>query len=312
MIKEYFNKAGGKKILKNYIENNVFIYAILLFLFLPKNKVGFETLREIVSLRIYGKLKKRYKRLLYKEDYQLEEKKIERKVWFCWLQGIENAPKLVKVCYKYLTCYLNDYEIIEITEQNYMKYTTIPEFIIKKWKCGYISNTHFSDILRNNLLINNGGIWIDSTVLLTDVIPDDIMQAPMFLFQTLKPGKDGKSIPISSWFIASSVNNPVLKTAQDLLFAYWKNHNKLCDYFLYHYFLIMSLEKYEKIYEQIPQYTNENPHILLFKLNEEYNKETFDYICNKTFAHKLTYKLDESIQNNKKNFYNYLVEDKND
>ena len=50
----------------------------------------------------------------------------------------------------------------------------------------------------------------------------------------------------------------------------------------------------------------------IFKLNEEYNKETFDYICNKTFAHKLTYKLDESIQNNKKNFYNYLVEDKND
>lgn len=35
-----------------------------------------------------------------------------------------------------------------------------------------ISNTHMSDIIRNDILIKNGGLWIDSTVLLTDNIPD--------------------------------------------------------------------------------------------------------------------------------------------
>lgn len=33
-----------------------------------------------------------------------------------------------------------------------------------------------SDIIRNDILIKNGGLWIDSTVLLTDNIPDFITE----------------------------------------------------------------------------------------------------------------------------------------
>ncbi len=40
----------------------------------------------------------------------------------------------------------------------------IPNSIVSKWKSNVISDTHFSDIIRTELLIKYGGTWIDSTV----------------------------------------------------------------------------------------------------------------------------------------------------
>lgn len=64
--------------------------------------------------------------------------KCEPVIWWCWLQGLESAPPIVKACY-----------------------------ILDKWKAGIISNTHFSDILCLELLTSRGGIWVDATVFVT-------------------------------------------------------------------------------------------------------------------------------------------------
>ena len=84
-------------------------------------------------------------------------------VWFCWLQGIDSAPKLVQDCYNSIRYWLKDKEIIVITKENYKQYVEFPDYIIEKWEKGIISNTHFSDLLRLELLIRHGGLWLDAT-----------------------------------------------------------------------------------------------------------------------------------------------------
>ena len=161
--------------------------------------------------------------------------------------------------------------------------------------------------MRTELLLKHGGIWIDATVYMVDYIPNDIIKSKFFLFQTLKPGVDGKSISISSWFIKTIPNNPVLELTQELLYEYWKKHNYLCDYFLFHYFMQISMNYYSHFTDEMVKYTNELPHVLLLQLHKSYNESVYKSITTKSFVHKLTYKVSDDIVNDKSNYYNFLL-----
>lgn len=305
-LKEY----KFSEVLKTYSRSGILLYAFFVFLMIKKDKKGLEQFREIMNSKIYLKLyKKNRKKILNTQKVEFNVKQgIPNKVWFCWFQGIENAPDLVKKCLTILRSKLKDYEIIVITENNYNEYSNIPSFIIDKWKKGIITHTHFSDILRNNLLLNHGGYWIDSTVFISEPIPNVIQQSAFFLFQSYKPGCDGKRNTLSSWFIGSAKDNPVLLLAQELLFNYWQKKNYLLDYFLYHNYLQMSLNYYSDISNSIIKYTNETAHYLLFELKNKYNKDVFDNICSQTFAHKLTYKFAKTFDCNEKGtYYDFLL-----
>lgn len=80
------------------------------------------------------------------------------------MQGMENAPALVQKCYESLKINLKDREIILITAQNRKEYAILPDYIEEKYRKGIITHTHFSDLLRVELLCKYGGTWIDSTV----------------------------------------------------------------------------------------------------------------------------------------------------
>ena len=215
---------------------------------------------------------------------------------------------MVKTCYESIKKNCNDYEVIFIDNKNFKDYADIPAIILNKWEKGIISNTHFSDILRASLLVKNGGFWIDSTVFLASSIPDEIINSQLFLFQTYKPGSDGKVVNLSSWFIASIPNEELFNQVLLLLTKYWERNNYLSDYFLFHIFVQMVLELNPGVKDIIPKYTNESPHFLLFELGKTFEKKQYDYIIGKSFCHKLTYKVDESIKMDKSNFYNWILE----
>ena len=78
-------------------------------------------------------------------------------IWFCWLQGIEEAPLLVKRCLESLRKNIPDKKIIVIDGNNLGEYVNMPDYITDKWQRGIIGNAHFSDLLRLELLIEKGG-----------------------------------------------------------------------------------------------------------------------------------------------------------
>lgn len=94
----------------------------------------------------------------------LEECPVSHKVFVFWWDGFDSAPDIVRTCLKSVRRTHPDDEIIELSKSNYEKYTDIDIRIRDGFARGDISVQTFSDILRFNVLKNNGGTWVDATL----------------------------------------------------------------------------------------------------------------------------------------------------
>ena len=108
------------------------------------------------------------------------------RVWVLWLQGMDNAPELVRACHNSLLEYLPDKQVTVLSEKTLDDFVDLPGYIRDKHKAGKIPMAQYSDLIRANLLVNHGGAWVDSTVLLTGgELPCYTMELPLFCFKQL-------------------------------------------------------------------------------------------------------------------------------
>lgn len=211
-------------------------------------------------------------------------------IWICWFQGYENAPPIVKACINSVKKYMGDtYEVKLITENNMKNYIKFPDHILEKYRKGYMSRTHLSDLLRAELLITYGGIWIDATVLLTSPIPPIIQNSEFFVFRF-----DHEIEPriASSWFIVAKPYNKILMLTRDLLYQYWRDYDLLFHYYLFHYFFRIAVEKFPEEWKPVIMSFFGNNRTLTYDLFRPWNEEQMDYYKEISFCQKLTYKLD--------------------
>lgn len=305
--KDYFKKAGGIDLLKQYWRAGVLSAAVWQFLLLGRSKKALEILRLVVSLKTQQRLDKKYAHYLRPEDMDVEHQTAKR-VWIYWHQGIENAPLLVKRCFESVKRNLGDWKITVITKDNMNDYVSFPDYIVQKQQEGKITLTHFSDLLRLELLIKYGGLWLDATVLCTDGnIPKSILNADLFVYQSLKPGADGHSTLMSSWLLWAKTNNHILIETRRLLYEYWQRNDSLVDYFLLHQMFTIVCNHYPDEAKRIPQFCNSIPHILLLNFFEPYDEVTFKDICARTCFHKLSYKFTEEQMALKGTYYDVII-----
>ena len=314
-LKETFQKQGGMRLIKQYAKSGSLGTAVSEFLLLGRERTALEILRLSTQFKAKQKLSKRYGEALKKFDQQFDpnlSNKSSDKVWICWFQGIENAPQLVRKCYQSVKKNLSQKEILLITSDNLEKYVQFPDYIMEKWKSGIITHTHLTDLLRLELLIRYGGIWLDATVLCTEEeekIPKYFFDSDLFFYQCLKPGRDGHSHYISSWLMSAKTNNKILTATRALLYEYWKNNKSMDDYYLLHDFLSIVLDYYQEDWAKIYPRDNATPHILLLRLFDRYDEELWQAIKAQTAFHKLSYKLDERDVVKKNTFYDVLIND---
>ncbi len=305
-----FKKVGGFSLIKDYAKSHVLGTAAAQFLVLGTSRKALEILRLSVEIKIQNRLNKKYRKKL-KQYPELKVKNMEHKdnktVWICWLQGMENAPLVVQHCYNSVCEHLTDWSIVVITSDNFGKYTDFPGYIIEKWCNGVITDTHFSDLLRIELLTCYGGLWLDATVFCTGVVPDYICESDLFFYQCLKPGLDGHCIRMSSWLIYARSNNIILSAVKMMLRDYWKSQNRLEDYFLMHHLVSIAMEYFPNEANEIPKVPNDLPHILLLELFQPYDSKKFQHIKQFTVFHKLSYKFEKSDIEKSDTFYEYIM-----
>lgn len=249
--------------------------------------------------------------------------KTNKIIWFCWLQGIEQAPEIVQACFNSIKHNIPDREIILIDANNWKEYLELPDFIVKKWVKGRIPAALFSDLLRLELLIKYGGTWIDSTVLCTGLNDNhnendnlsrigelenkvnQYLDADLFLFQYTKQG----SIPvsISNWFITARSNNEVLIVLRDMLYAYWRDYDCTLDYYIFHLFFSMLSKEYPEEIMGMPYGQSMNSLMLLHHWEEKYNKKKWERLTSHVCFHKLAFRVNEKVKNNNENYYNYIL-----
>lgn len=312
-LKDIFKKQGGMKLLKQYWQSGSFFTAIGEFLLLGRSRTALEILRLSTQLKAKQKLEKKYKGRLVTFDQQYDKSlphEGSNKVWICWFQGIDSAPALVQKCYQSVKDNMPDKEIIVLTMDKLSEYAEFPEFILEKWKSGVITHTHMTDLLRLELLIQHGGMWLDATVFCSgDDIPDYYFDSNLFFYQCLKPGRDGHANYISSWLMSAKTNNKILMAVRYLCYEYWKENNSMVDYFLLHDFMSMVLDYYPEDWKQIIPRDNATPHILLLRLFDQYDERIWKSIKAQTCFHKLTYKFDKKQEGLEGTFYKKILGD---
>ncbi|MDD6655874.1 MAG: capsular polysaccharide synthesis protein [Lachnospiraceae bacterium] len=302
-------KQGGIKIFKQYYRGGALFTAIGEFMLLGKSRTALEILRLSAALKTKQKLENRYRWKLdeFEKNYIEKEHKACKKIWICWFQGMNNAPIIVKKCYKSVVDNNPDKEVVVLTSDNINEYVTFPDYIMRKWKQGIITHTHMTDLLRLELLIKYGGLWLDATVLCTGNVPDYFFDSDLFFFQSLKPGRDGDCQYISSWLMESKTNNKILMATRELCYEYWKKNNSMWDYFLLHDFMAIVLDKYEDDWKRVIPRDNSTPHILQLRLFDTYDEKLWNAIREQTPFHKLSYKYSKELEDNENTFFERII-----
>lgn len=253
---------------------------------------------------MYVYLKEKYRKFI--RDYPVsrtEKHEYSNIIWWCWLQGEENAPELCKACLDSLKREMPDREIKVITSGNMYDYVDFPDFIKEKYRKGIITHTHFSDLLRLELLIKYGGIWIDSTVFCT-ARPEYALNTPLFMFKTDERNDPG--IAAQSWFISAEKNERILTMTRDLLYEYWKKNNSMIHYFLIYFFLKIASEKYSEEWAAIPWFPDLPPHIMQRELSKPFSETRFEQLKRMSDIHKLSYKIE--LDKSEDTLYRHLLD----
>ena len=315
-----FQQFGGMRLVWQYAKLGIIPIIVRGFFRCLKKRQSFKAIYPGVLNRVepfivekYGsRIQSSRSRIGELENYLLahEHPKV---IWWCWLQGIEAAPSIVKACYNSLVhgewFKVNGYQVRVIDAENWKEYVDLPGYIEKKWEKKQIPPALFSDLLRLELLIKYGGSWIDSTVLCTGNVNDNqydnFLNADLFLFQYTKQG----SIPvsISNWFISAHSNNEMLIMLRDMLYAYWKDYDCVLDYYIFHLFFAMISKEYPEQIAAMPYGQSQNNLALLHHWGEKFDQRKWDKLTSEVCFHKLAFRVSQNVMENKENYYNYIL-----
>lgn len=235
--------------------------------------------------------------------------KVNKTIWVCWYQGMDCAPSIVRKCIE--TIEMNkpeEFEVVYLTMENINEYVRFPEYIHKKTEDGKISLTHFSDLLRAELLYLYGGLWIDATVYCAEKIPEYMCSGEIFAFRWSL--LDHSVVSISSWWMYAVKGQKIIKDVRNILFEYWKYENSMCDYYLFH--IIFSIAKDRNMinrsaFSEMIYANNSEPQVLFGKLEQQFDRKEWNIIRNKMPIQKLSYKK-RIIQGDLYNYYTALME----
>lgn len=212
-------------------------------------------------------------------------------IWVCWWQGEEAMPDIVRVCYASLNKHAGGHPVVLVTENNYREYADMPEFLIARLRNHEISITHFSDVLRMNLLKRHGGIWVDSTIYFTRDI--DLIVHPCRPYYSCRHVARNCNVVHGRWtsfFIACGKGNLLPAFMLAAFYRYWEKYNKVVTYLYMDYLFALAYDKIPAIAEMVESLPLEQISNLSKCLNMKYDERLAKEFCNTYGFHKLTYK----------------------
>ncbi len=111
----------------------------------------------------------------------------------------------------------------------------------------------------------------------------------------------------NSWFIHSTTNNNMICLLQELLYEYWKDHNYLCNYYLWHIFESIVNDYYQEESSAIPIISQAQAHLLATYIYDVFDEKKYDLLKKSTDIHKLSIKFEQKKLIQKGNFYDVVI-----
>lgn len=255
-----------------------------------------------------------YKNYDYHKPLEEDSLELRDRIWICWWQGEEKAPPMVKRCIESIRRSAGNHTVTLITEENFLEYANIPDWVYEKHKAGIISRTHLSDILRLSLLAQHGGMWLDTTFFCTEeCCLDEYFQYPLWSIK--RPDYLHCSIA-SGYFATYSLqcayeNRYIFSVIRDFFLEYWQNSTKTIDYLTLDYMFVLAQrydEGIKKAFESIVP-NNSNCDDLLKNLRKEYSEVGWNQLKKDTGLFKLSWKQSFPLNvGGKETFYSRLLD----
>lgn len=149
--------------------------------------------------------------------------RVPRIIYSLWLQGENDAPELVRLIFRRWASLNPSYEV-RILDGNDVRRLLENSGI--SWQA--MTPQALSDVVRMQVLAD-GGVWADASVLpiepLDAWLPSLLQDSGFFAFE--KPGVDR---PISSWFLAASRNQILMKKWLEEVERFWSKPRSLATY----------------------------------------------------------------------------------
>lgn len=253
---------------------------------MKKHEVMLECIEKMFSnfLKEYD-----YDKLLPESELELRDR-----VWICWWQGEDNSPEIVKRCIESIHKNIKNHTITIITDNNYKDYVQFPDWIEEKKEKGIISRTHYSDLLRLELLAKYGGIWLDSTFFCAKPDIEEYFLKPIWSIK--RPNYLHCSVACG-YFANYSLgctydNRSIYAVIRDFLVKYWEDNDSIIDYLLTDYLIVLAQRNNAKIAKIFENITPNNPCCdELYKiLGEPYDENVWQELKKDTALFKLTWK----------------------
>ena len=237
--------------------------------------------------------------------------KNEGPIWIFWWQGISKMPDLVKNCFLSVKRNAGNRRVILVDKNNYYRYSNLSPKIIKLFEDKRISIAHFSDILRFNLLKNNGGLWLDATIIVSDKIEDWCFRGLYTCSGLENPGNF--FVTNGNWciFILGGPKDfPLFNYMCNFYEIYFTKNDFVVDYFMTDYALNYAWKRNISNFKNYSMNKN-NPdlYLLMPLLNKKFNKKEWIKISKETNMFKLTYK--KKLKQGKGTFYDVVVKENN-
>ncbi|MDO5470016.1 MAG: capsular polysaccharide synthesis protein [Akkermansia sp.] len=270
---------------------------VLAFLFIYLKYRDFEMRIKAMRYVKYAFFERRFLHVLGKYGDSVNSPQINNgPIWVCWLQGEENMPQIVKVCYERLKKMAPPYrEVVLLTFDNIGQYVRLPDYIYEKLRNGDMTYTHFSDILRFALLAEKGGLWVDSTVYVTKPISPDVFAKKYYSAKT-KYDSTYMGVNRCLWkcfLLGASPQSQWFLNAREIMYTYWKEMNYFIDYLIVDYILLLIYDSSDEVKSEVDVGVEYAPYILDFEkiANEPCDETYLKKMCDECRWFKLSYKL---------------------
>lgn len=212
------------------------------------------------------------------------------KIFTIWQQGEENAPALVRACFRSIRRHCTQ-ELVVLDDKTLPKYVDLPDVIWEKYRAGKIRRAHFADICRVELLYKYGGFWMDSTDFATGPIPQWIVDTDFFMFMVGNAGQ--KYSFCQNCFIRARRGSYLLAAWRAMILDYWTHENASFDYFM-HQLLFRTLVENDpraiKYFEKMPHVDQDPTHALWHEYKfRKFDPALFHELTKDAFFQKTSY-----------------------
>lgn len=232
------------------------------------------------------------------------------RAWTCWWQGENCAPEIVKACWNSHRRYLpKETRLIIITKDNYKQYITLPDYILEKVKDGNITLTTLSDIIRVNLLYKFGGIWFDSTLLLTKALPIDIFDFPIYTRNIPETQYCTKTV-WADWFMFAQPGDLLFWFVSEAFNYYYSVYDRIQYYYTIDFLIAICCNTFHEVQDNFMNvpYNNEMALELGKHLKDKFHQEEYRKLIGDSFVQKLSYKIEwESEAQKEESIYMHIV-----